>query len=155
MSEPLSQRFWRREQTLRNDHERARRSFFKWVCKEELYGKLEIIHDGPWTHHERGFPKYRLGQFTCGYPTFRSWRSEAYKQWDGEFQKHRDRWLAVHREEREREREQWKRELDAEIAAYEGRCRQRLHSSGAIDVFQLLGAGAAIVHELNADRSNN
>lgn len=142
---PMSERFTLREETLQNDHEKARRSFLKWVCKRELYGKLQIVHVGRWVVHERGIPKFHFtSPFRSGYPQFRNYRSEAYKQWDMEFQKHRDIWEAKIQEERRLEREEYRRDFEAKVAAYDGRVRQRFHNSEAVSVFQLLGAA----HEL-------
>lgn len=67
-------------------HAHARRSFYKWVCKHELFGNLKIIHDEYGMFMYRDYPKYTFGgNYPRGYPTFTAGRSEARKQWENEF----------------------------------------------------------------------
>src|SRR4051812_38739464 len=84
-----------RSQTYKT-HEQCRRSFYRWICKRELYGNLFIIHHGKWTFHQRYIEKYNFGGvgFRRGYPSFEASRSEARNQWNREFDVHRERFEA-------------------------------------------------------------
>lgn len=140
----LSYRFHIREQTIGRDlgtknREKARRSFFKYVCKHELYYPLFFrrFKDGWYEHFRSESPhikSYYYGTMppAHGYPVFRSWRSQAYDGWQGEFEKHRERWL-------KEEHEKWWQERSAAD-------RENLHQSSAADTFRILAVAGAIKH---------
>jgi hypothetical protein len=81
-----------REQTYKCE-EAARRAFYKWICKQELYGnliKVDEFRGRPYYIRDR--EKYNFGGigFRNGYPSWRATRSEAKMQWQREFDAHRD-----------------------------------------------------------------
>lgn len=112
-----------RDQTYKS-YERARRSFYRYVCKHEFFGKLFIIHQGQWTWHERDHAKYDFGGsgFRNGYPKFGASRSEVRNRWEREFKDHKER---VELEESLR----WQREREREDALRDSRQRVALASS--------------------------
>lgn len=106
MTHPI-EHLYCREQTYRNP-EAAYRSFYKWVCKNELFGRLEIA--GYWKErpfYERRTAKYTFGHdFRRGYPNFNASRSEARRQWGNIFLAHKRRILSDQREDEERKWEE-------------------------------------------------
>jgi hypothetical protein len=80
-----------RQQTYRKPGD-ARRSFYKWVCKHQLHGKLHIVHHGKWTFHERDDSGYHYGYaWARGYPSYSATRSQARDQWEREAEVHFER----------------------------------------------------------------
>lgn len=108
-----------RYQTYRHPGD-ARRSFYRFVCKHELYGNL--IKAGEFKgrpYYIRDREKYNYGGigFRRGYPSFEAPRSEARNQWEREFEVHRQRmddewrkefWDRIHGRERLAEVERMK-----------------------------------------------
>lgn len=79
------------------DREKARRAFYKWVCKEGLYTNVEIDqfrlqHWGVVLYIRPWHPGYGGAGLRNGYPLFDAPRSITRDQWEQEFVKHREAW---------------------------------------------------------------
>lgn len=121
-----------RDQTYRNPED-ARRSFYKWCCKEELYGNLVKVGEfngRPYYDRRPAKRSYGTG-FSRGYPSWEATRSEARKQWENQF----NRWREGVFEERVRQRMERRRAEDRV------RTSETLKSS---QFFRLMGAAGRL-----------
>lgn len=96
---PLGVTIHCREATYGGDpykrHQRAKRAFYKWVCKKELFGNLRPYLDHhlytgrPRIVYRREPAKYTYGRdFTHGYPSYDASRSTARDIWERKINPH-------------------------------------------------------------------
>lgn len=87
-------------------HERARRSFYKWVCKEELHGPLhwELNRWGEVEHYRKEGPNYGT-PYKYGYPTFKAGRSIPMEQWERVHSRHYEKALLAFQDQMRQESE--------------------------------------------------
>lgn len=94
----------RRRHDTYKSHEAARRSFYKFVCKEGLYTNLEPYRtwDGRiiqgYFRRPPCFNPYNTGFFPNGYPVFDWHRSLTQKRWEWQFDEHRKQWETKRKE---------------------------------------------------------
>lgn len=124
--------------------ERARRSFYKWVCKEGLYGKLYEYHrwvclDGRervWYKREYASAWAGGTGYSHGYPVFNYHRSYPMDMWEAQFKGHQRAWKKESYELDRRRHERWESYWKALEREQDVACAQ--------DFFSKLQAASAI-----------